>query len=123
MNLLKLLTSIIDYVNHFIKNVLNLRRKSEYLYWIKIWCLSALKNYGRRAFKLIKKNVKINNQLITLSRLIKENNNKLLSSPDEKLIAWYFHYKFQGLDSSSQSLSKDFRKDSNVLRNFGNPKQ
>jgi hypothetical protein len=44
MNLLKLLICIIDYVNQFIKNVTNLGKKKEYLYWIKIGCSLALKN-------------------------------------------------------------------------------
>ena len=60
MNLLKLLTLIIDNVNQFIKNVTNLRK--EYLYWIKIGCSLALKKDSRKAWKWVKKNVKINNK-------------------------------------------------------------
>jgi len=36
---------------------------------------------------------------------------------------WHSHYKFLGSDSSGHSLSKDFWKDSNVLRNLGTPRQ
>jgi len=46
-----------------------------------------------------------------------------LSSTDEKLKAWYSHYKFLGSDSSGHSLSKDYWKDSDALRNLGSPKQ
>ena len=66
---------------------------------------------------------KINNQSFTLSHFIKNNNNVLASSTDEKLKAWYSHYKFIGSDSSGHSLSKDYWKDSDALRNLGRPRQ
>ena len=106
-------------MNQFIKNVTDLRKK-EYLYWIKIGCSLALK---RKAWKLVKKNEKINNQSFTFSHPIKSNNNELVSSTDEKLKAWFSYYKFLGSYSSGHSLSKDFWKDSNVLRNLGSPRQ
>jgi len=37
---------------------------------------------------------KINNQSLTASQPIKNSNNELVSSTDEKLKAWYSHYKF-----------------------------
>ena len=122
LNFLKLLTRIIDYVNQFIKKCNEFRNK-EYLYWIKIGCSLALKNDRRKAWKWIKKNAKINNQFFTVSHSIKNNNNELVSSKDEKLKAWYSHHKFLGLDSLGHSLSKDYWKDSDALRNFGSPRQ
>jgi len=56
-----------------------------------------------------------------VSHPIKNNNNKLVSSIDEKLKAWHSHYKFLGLDSSG--LSKDFWKDSDAIRNLENLRQ
>jgi len=64
-----------------------------------------------------KKNAKIGNQFFMISHPIKNNNNELVSSSDEKLKAWHSHYKFLGSDSSGHSISKDFWKDSDVLRN------
>ena len=122
MNSIKLLNRIIDYVNQFIKNVTNLGKK-EYLYWIKIGCSLALKNDSKKAWKWVIKNAKINNQSFTVSHPIKNNNNELVSSKDEKLKAWYSHHKFLGLDSLGHSLSKDYWKDSDALRNFGSPRQ
>jgi len=59
MNLLKLLTGIIDYVNQFIKTVTNIGKK-EYLYWIKIGCSCSLelKNNGRKNIEMGKKEFK-----------------------------------------------------------------
>jgi hypothetical protein len=54
---------------------------------------------------------------------IKNNKNELVSFMHEKLIAWHSHYKFLGLDFSGHSLSNDFWKDSDTLRNFGNSRQ
>jgi len=59
----------------------------------------------------------------TVSHPIKNYNNDLVSSTDEKLKVWHSHYKFLGLDSSGHSLSKDYWKDSDALRNFGRPRQ
>ena len=97
------MTRITDYVNQFIKNVKEFRKK-EYLYWIKIGCLLDLKNDSRKAWKWVKYNAKNNNQFFTVSHPIKNNNNELVSSSDEKLNAWYFHYKFLTSDSSGRSL-------------------
>jgi len=47
----------------------------------------------------------------------------LVSSTDEKLKVWHSHYKFLGSDSSGHSLSKDYWKDSDALRNLGRPRQ
>ena len=44
--------------------------------------------------KWVKQNSKINNQSFTVSYSIKNNNNELASSTDEKLNAWHSHYKF-----------------------------
>jgi len=41
----------------------------------------------------------------------------------KKLKMRHSHYKFLGSDSSGHSLSKDFWKDSNALRNLGSPRQ
>ena len=63
--------------------------------------------------------------IIILSRSphpIKNNNNKVVSSTNEKLKAWNSHYKFLGLDSSGHNLSKDFCKDTDALRNLGRPR-
>jgi len=50
MNLLTLLSHIINYVNKYIIYVTNLGKK-EYLYWIKIGWSLALKNDSRKAWK------------------------------------------------------------------------
>ena len=100
-------------------------RKKEYLYWIKRGWSLALKNDSRKVWKWVKKNEKINNQSFTVSLPIKNNNNnnEFISSADEKLKTWHSHYKFLGSDSSGHSLSKDFWKDSDTLRNLGIPRQ
>ena len=49
---------------------------------------------------------KINNQSFTVSHPIKNYNNELVSSTDEKLKVWHSRYKFLGSDSSGHSLSK-----------------
>jgi hypothetical protein len=76
------------------------------------------------AWKWVKKNnTKINNQSFTVSHPIKNNNNVLVSSTNKKLKAWHSHYKFLGSDSSGHSLSNDYWKDSDALRNLGRPRQ
>ena len=59
MNLLKQLTRITEFVKSIHKKC-NEFRKKEYLYWIKIGCLLALKKDSRKAWKWVKKNAKIN---------------------------------------------------------------
>jgi len=68
-------------------------------------------------------NAKINNQSFTIPHPIKNNNNILVSSTDEKLKAWHSHYKFLRSDSSDHSLSKDYWKDFDTQRNLGSPRQ
>jgi len=111
---------IVDSYNRLCESIhkkCNEFRKKEYLYWIKIGCSLALKKDSRKAWKWVKKNAKINNQSFTVSHPIKNYNNELVSSTDEKLKVWHSHYKFLG-----HSLSKDYWKDSDALRNLGRPK-
>ena len=54
MNLLKLLTRIIDDVNQFIKNVTKLRRKYIYI-WIEIGYQLSLKSDSRKVWKMVEK--------------------------------------------------------------------
>ena len=115
MNLLKQLTRITDYVNQFIKNVKEFRKK-EYLYWIKTGCSLALKNDSMKAQKWVKKKTKINNQSFIVSHPIKNNNYELVSSTDERLKPWNSHYKFLGSKSSGHSLFKDFWKCKILMR-------
>jgi len=79
---------IVDLYNRLCKSIhkkCNEFRKKEYLYWIKIGCSLALKKDSRKAWKWVKKNAKINNQSFTVSHPIKNYNNELVSSTDEKL--------------------------------------
>jgi len=68
---------------------------------------------------------KINNQSFIVSYPIKgnSNSNEFVSSIDKKPNVWHSHYKFQRMDSSGHSLSKDIFKDSDVHRNLENPRQ
>jgi len=67
---------------------------------------------------------KTNNQTFTVFHPVKNNNNNVLvSSTDKKLKAWHSHYKFLESDSSGHSLSKDYWKYSDALRNLGRPRQ
>jgi len=87
MNLLKLLTRIIDDVNQFIKNVTKLRRKYIYI-WIEIGYQLSLKSDSRKVWKMVKKKKKIKkkiNQYFAVFHPIRNNNNELISSIDEKL--------------------------------------
>ena len=70
----------------------------------------------------IKRIQKLNNQFFTVFHPIINYNNELVSSTDEKLKVWHSPYKFLGSDSSGHSLSKDYWKDSDALRNFGKTK-
>ena len=83
MNLLKLLTHIIDFVNQFIK--MQWIQEKRIFILIKTRCSLAIKNYSSKEWKQVKKNAKIDNQSFTVSHPIKNNNIKLVSSTDEKL--------------------------------------
>jgi len=83
VNLLKLLTCIIDKVNQFINNVTKFkkRKKKEYLYCIKMDVSLALKKiivgkHGNGKKKVCKAN--INNQSFIVSHPIKTNNNEIV---------------------------------------------
>ena len=84
----------------------------------------ALKNNGRKVWKWAKKKCKNKkkNQSFIVSHLIKANNNELMSSVDEKLKTWYFHYKFLESNSSNHRFSNDFWKDSDEVLNLKNPR-
>ena len=60
----------------------------------------ALKNDSWKVWARVKKYKKLNNRYFTVAHPIKNNNNELVSSTDEKLKAWHSQYKFLGSDSS-----------------------